>query len=116
VQRGRHAVAEIRADRKDQRFALMELHEPVKKLIKFYAARLGDAPAARIVDSEVVRDQWDAQHLLRFCDRMFDLAIKLHEDHELVFDEPVQLYDVEKSCIVLHGLVSSSGFDYLIEA
>lgn len=94
---------------------MMTLHEPVKKLAKFYAGRLGDLRAAGIVDAGVVQDEEEARHLLEFCDRMFDLAMKLHEDRELVFNEPVQLYDVEKSCIVLHSLVSSSGFDHLIE-
>jgi hypothetical protein len=93
----------------------MSLHGPILEIARFYARHLEDADALRIVDAGVVRDEAEARHLLEFCENMVDTAVRLREERELVHGEPVNMYDVEKTYLTLHDVISGGGFDHLIE-
>jgi hypothetical protein len=93
----------------------MSLHEPIKQLVRFFADRLSDPQVIEIVDSGRVRTEEEARQLLSFIDRMLDLAVELREERELVLGEPIHLYDLEKTAIVLQNLVAEAGFEHLMD-
>ncbi|WP_020405082.1 hypothetical protein [Hahella ganghwensis] len=93
----------------------MNIHEPIKNLITCYAGKLGDGQMLRIMEKLSLDSEPEAQHVLEFCEKMFDLALEMEERKEVILGEPAQAYDAEKAYSVLNDFVSDQGFDYLIE-
>jgi len=93
----------------------VNIHQPIKELVYFYSARLGDQRTPRIVDAQRVDTEDDAKHVLSFCEKMFELSMRLEYEKVIVCGRPAKTYDVEKVYSILSDLVSASGFDYLIE-
>jgi type II secretory pathway component GspD/PulD (secretin) len=93
----------------------MSVHEPIKQIVRFFADRLSEPKIIEIVESGTVRGEAEARQLLSFIDRMLDLAVELREERELVLGEPIHLYDLEKTAIVLQNLVAKAGFEELMD-
>ncbi len=94
---------------------MINIHNPVKELIQFYAEELGDKTIIKVLEAGHITNESEANCILNFCDSMFDLAVKYESENKSVLGEPAKIYDVEKAYSVLNDIVSEEGFDYLIK-
>ncbi len=93
----------------------MNIHEPIVDLVNFYAQELNDEVAKKVVGLGKIENETEAVCVLKFCDKMFDLAIKYEAEKKDVLGVPAKVYDAEKAYSILSDLVSEQGFDHLIE-
>ena len=83
-------------------------------LIRFYAAEMADPRTPDIVSQMKIASEADARHVLAFCERMFDLAMRFQREARVGPGGPVMVYDAEKLHSLLSDLVAEQGFDHLL--
>lgn len=94
---------------------MLKIHKPIIEIINFYASELNDQLIKVIIESQEIKSETEAIHVLEFCNKMFDLAINYEKENKLVLGEPAKVYDAEKTYSVLNDFVADQGFDHLIE-
>ncbi len=88
----------------------MTIHEPIREIARFYASRLGDADALRIVDAGTIQDESEGragEHLRRREDVSGPARLGLGQrlrppDRGLTDGGPFQ--ETDPSCVGRRGL------------
>lgn len=89
-------------------------NEYAEKYLLYYADLL-DKEAGRIIRSQNVASELEAERLMAFIDAITDQCILDEEEGKIILENEASMKDVEKVFIIITGILEEKGYESVVD-
>ena len=94
---------------------MKNIHQPIKDIMKHYAAELEDEKILSVLQKESIDSESEAKDVLVFLDSMCKRIAIDAKRNVIILHQPVHTTDAEKICNVIEDYIEDLGYGHLLE-